>query len=468
MAAIGTERARWPWVGGGLACAGLLVLLHAANRLDPDEGVVLNGAWNVLHGRVPYVDFFEIVPPGAFYLVAGAWALAGAHFWVAKLLGIAAIGAGALAVFLTGRMLARHHGQAASPWALLAGPVLYCGLSGSWPAINHNTFNAACLAGSACCLAAAVLQRSARLALAGGGLAGLAALFLLHRTLALVLPAAAVLGWLAWRGRGAAGWKVLAAFLVPAALGPALLLLGWPAAVLWEQLVVFPATRYQPVNRVDPTLLVMACTVAAVVILQAARYRSAAWALLAAVQAAMLLAALPRPDLAHVSMALFPLLALLPLQVAAAERGSGASRALLAYALAALVAPTALLGLALRGQFLVDVPASSPAVRYVRERCGGSPLLHAGPFAPGLYYETGKLSATRYSILLTDFNTPAQFAEARRSLASAKPPCAITDFARAARFGHSPANPVDELLAGRYAAVLREGSREVLAIRPER
>lgn len=40
------------------------------SSLEPDEGIVLAGAERILHGEVPYRDFFSFYTPGSFYLVA--------------------------------------------------------------------------------------------------------------------------------------------------------------------------------------------------------------------------------------------------------------------------------------------------------------------------------------------------------------------------------------------------------------
>ena len=76
----------------------LLIALHATHQLDSDEGVILNGAWNILNGRTLYTDFFEIVAPGSFYLIFAAWKLFGADFWIAKSIAIVAIAGAAAAV----------------------------------------------------------------------------------------------------------------------------------------------------------------------------------------------------------------------------------------------------------------------------------------------------------------------------------------------------------------------------------
>src|SRR5688572_3578569 len=84
---------------GGLAA--ILLMLHGIHELDSDEGLILHGAWSIVNGRTPYIDFFEFVAPGSFYLVAGAWRLAGESYWSAKSIGVAAIAAASWAVYRT-------------------------------------------------------------------------------------------------------------------------------------------------------------------------------------------------------------------------------------------------------------------------------------------------------------------------------------------------------------------------------
>ena len=54
------------------------------SSLEPDEGIVLEGAQRVLNGQVPYRDFFSFYTPGSFYLVASLWKVLGDSFAVAR------------------------------------------------------------------------------------------------------------------------------------------------------------------------------------------------------------------------------------------------------------------------------------------------------------------------------------------------------------------------------------------------
>lgn len=62
------------------------------SALEPDEGILLEGAQRILDGQLPYRDFFSFYTPGSFYLVAGLFRIFGDSFAVARF-SIAIIGA---------------------------------------------------------------------------------------------------------------------------------------------------------------------------------------------------------------------------------------------------------------------------------------------------------------------------------------------------------------------------------------
>lgn len=70
-----------------------LWLFRHYSTMDPDEGIVLQGAERILRGEMPYRDFFSFYTPGSFYLVASLFKVFGDSFVVARS-SIAVVGAG--------------------------------------------------------------------------------------------------------------------------------------------------------------------------------------------------------------------------------------------------------------------------------------------------------------------------------------------------------------------------------------
>lgn len=69
-----------------------LCLFRRYSNLDLDEGIILQAAERVLHGQIPYRDFFLFYTPGSVYIQAALFRFVGDSFAVART-GIAIIGA---------------------------------------------------------------------------------------------------------------------------------------------------------------------------------------------------------------------------------------------------------------------------------------------------------------------------------------------------------------------------------------
>jgi 4-amino-4-deoxy-L-arabinose transferase-like glycosyltransferase len=75
-----------------LFCFAYLCIFRHYSTLEPDEGIVLEGAERILRGEVPYRDFFSFYTPGSFYLVALIFRIFGDSLAIARL-SVAAAGA---------------------------------------------------------------------------------------------------------------------------------------------------------------------------------------------------------------------------------------------------------------------------------------------------------------------------------------------------------------------------------------
>ncbi len=70
----------------GLFFATLLLLWRQVDfvSMNPDEGIVLQGAARILRGEIPYRDFFSFYTPGSYYLLALAFKLFGDSLLVGR------------------------------------------------------------------------------------------------------------------------------------------------------------------------------------------------------------------------------------------------------------------------------------------------------------------------------------------------------------------------------------------------
>src|SRR5215470_17178103 len=67
-----------------LASLGYLCLFRRYTTIEPDEGIVLQGAQRILHGQVLYRDFFSYFTPGSYYWLALLFKVFGSSFMVAR------------------------------------------------------------------------------------------------------------------------------------------------------------------------------------------------------------------------------------------------------------------------------------------------------------------------------------------------------------------------------------------------
>jgi 4-amino-4-deoxy-L-arabinose transferase-like glycosyltransferase len=74
------------WIAAAvfLLATGYLLLFRRYTTIEPDEGIVLQGAQRILRGEVLYRDFFSFLTPGSFYLQALLFKVFGNSFLVPR------------------------------------------------------------------------------------------------------------------------------------------------------------------------------------------------------------------------------------------------------------------------------------------------------------------------------------------------------------------------------------------------
>lgn len=458
---------KFPRLAGTLVTLALIafVLSISANHvLNYDEGVALDGAWGLYSGRDLYVDMFQFIAPGTFYALRFAWDLFGPTYEVAAALAILWFLAGCLAVWLTSRLLCQNVKLSyLAPFGFAASCIVM-------PLINHNMFSASILAWAMYSGSVAIATNRPRMQAVSGLLTGAGTLFLHHKGVAFGLGAELALVVLYGTTRSAswlrhAGWYALGC--VP----PLLLFLNWPTDVLLDQLILFPARNYIQVNRVSITPLVFAWLLLAMTAYQWGRRPPPIVLYLLCIQTFLLLTAGQRPDVGHLACIAFAWLGVVP---AALERGSSGLRTtspakIFRFVTIALFLAIESIGLI---AWIVKWPPFKDSVHHpgetnamlsaLKREC---PSIYAGPFFPNIYFELGLQNPTRYSFLLTSFNTAEQFESVVNDLEANPPTCVVTNDLDAGKYSYSRDNPVDSFISAHYLPAGDWGSFRVFKLK---
>jgi 4-amino-4-deoxy-L-arabinose transferase-like glycosyltransferase len=168
----------WTLKDSGIALVLVLVSVlylwpfrKAFTFLNPDEGIILQGAMRILRGQIPYRDFFSFYSPGSFYLNALLMKLFGDSALVPRTL---LVGYGGLFSLLTFALARRLVSRTAA--AMITLPLLVCGLPVAFLVIHNWDSTVAALIALFC---AVLFLEKPRLwlSLLIGALAGVSILF---------------------------------------------------------------------------------------------------------------------------------------------------------------------------------------------------------------------------------------------------------------------------------------------------
>jgi hypothetical protein len=235
---------RWDvlWLLGVAVVTGLLCLpfvrtVHALGWAD--EGVTLLGADRLLHGEKLYVDFFEFLPPGTFFITAGWFSVFGTTLASAQSLAIVVIVAIACLIYLSCRQVS---GSPSLSALITITWVVMSPAQGYYIIVNHHWFATLFSMMSAWAVFGEAEHLRLRSPLLAGLTAGAAAMVVPTRGAAVVLAAAT-----AYLGRqrflAEAVYFALACAVVPLCL---LFFIVAEGGLLpaYQDVILFPAARY--------------------------------------------------------------------------------------------------------------------------------------------------------------------------------------------------------------------------------
>lgn len=438
------------WIGLFL----ILIFLHSRHILDSDEGLILEGAWNLLHQKTLYLDFFANRVPGAYYFVFGVWKIFGANYTVAKFASLLFVFFSAIGIYRISRMIS----QSQVNYLI---PLLFIISSASWPIINHSTLSLFFIVWATYFLLKGLSSHTTSDFVISGLLTGLTIIFLQHKGLALL---ASLLSFLILFGfiKKDLSLIKLSGYLFISSLLPALLLFFvWSPQILFQNLVLFNLLHYIEKNQVALGLLIFFFSIFLLFIWILRREKTPTVWLLICLQFFLFISIIPRPDIYHIALAIFPLYILFALALRRAKNIHKTANyclyALASFAVLIILKPV-VLSLFIYPPFYTLEKTNT--FQFIKKHCSGE-YIYAGPFLPGMYFEAKKLNPTPYPVLITGIQTNEQFTEAAKRLEIYQPDCAVLNYAIVEKFNYDRDNPVDNFIENNYSIVYEENNETV-------
>lgn len=420
---------------GGLAI--FLLFFHSNHVLNNQEGIVLGGAWNMISGKELYVDFFENIAPGSFYLLAFFWNIFGSKYWIANSIGMAAVYLGALGIYKISRRFSKDRLN-----SLL--PLFYILASIHWPIISHSSLgNFFVIWGSFFFLKGLQKGRAANF-IVSGLFFGFSALFLQHKGVGIIVV---MIGFLLalWIVRKRSFWKKAVAMFAVFSILPLFSLFHWPPSIIHSSLVDCCCLQ-----TIFPSLTIFFLAFLMFAVLNAKRL-SLELAFIVILQLFLLVFTFLHPANYNVALAIFPLIAIIP--YANKEIFSGGIIQKMIFLIFIAISAWMLLRPSF-GHLAAFPPLYSTKehdpISYIQQNCPGKNGLYAGPFLPGIYYETGKNNPTPFPWLMNRCHTAGHFKKAKRELEKAQPKCVVMNYSAAREFGYSQDNQLDEYIRKNY------------------
>ncbi|RJQ35546.1 hypothetical protein C4566_00545 [Candidatus Parcubacteria bacterium] len=415
-----------------------LLYAHSNHPLNSDEGIILDGAWNMLNGRKLYIDFFEIITPGSFFAIFLSWKIFGASYLVAKFISVFFVWLSVIGVYKI-CVLFSH-----KKWTYLA-PFIFGSLSISWPIINHNSHSILFVIWAVYFLLRALEIKKRKYFVLLGVFTAFLILFLQSKGVIFLVGVFLYLIFL-WFYKKIIPGKQIVYYILPAIAISIAVLSFWPLDIIYSDLVIVPTTRYIRINTVSLWMFFIFVLWFVFLWFVYRRNQDIKIKALLLIQALLLFSSLSRPDHYHLSLNIFPILVLTGYFLA----GDGRKELKIFYAtysvvLIVLLLMPSVMTFIIRSPLSINKPIS--LVEKIKDNCEE---IYAGPFLPGIYFETRKLNPGPYYSLFTDFNYPWHFAEQAEAVKKIRPDCAVLDYGMVSKFGYDKNNPLDNFIAEHY------------------
>lgn len=395
----------------------LIIIFHCNHTLNADDGLILNGAWNLINKKILYVDSFEMIPPASFYLNYWGFKLFGVHYMTAKIISMVFLLLGAIGVYKIVNKIQKNKLN-------IITPLLFILLSSCWVIINHNLYNIVSIIWATYFFAIGIEKKSTILFILSGLISGLSVLFLQQKGLVFIIVSTLFLIILTLKTKN---WPRKTLAYIGFSILPMLtLLLKWPFKLLYESLIIFPLFNYIEVNKTSYIFFFVFLFIFILTSLTLLNKKNKTINYLLFVQFFFLLTTIPLPDHYHITLISFPLLILLPVIIGSSKKTKTLFFVKIYLAIGFL--SFFLLSLSLLGTppfyFYKNDKSPNNIIEYIKNECEGD-YLFAGPFSPEIYFETKKINASSYSVLIQKQQTKEQFRAVLEQLKINQAGCAI-------------------------------------------
>ncbi len=433
------------WIGLFL----FLLFFHLNHLFNSDEGVVLSGAWNLINSKELYVDFFEFVAPGSFYLVFWVWKIFGVHYFVANFLAILFIFFSAIGIYKISQEISNNRLR-------YLPPLIFIISSFYWPIISYHTFNIFFIIWAVYFFIKGLKNYSVNNFIISGLLTSLSILFLQHLGIISLLALSFFLFILFLKEKKHLLLKLNFYYLIFSLSPLILLFIKWPAKLLYQTLIIFPLFNYTEISKTPFNLLIFFFIILLLTAWILKKEKSKKIYFLIFIQFVLLLSAIPLADIYHISLIIFPLYILISLSLEKLKSLSMANFSNIINIITLTIFFTALIIIASPSvNFIYQYPlfysvTNSTIISYIKGNCHGSDYIYAGPFLAGLDFEARQLNPIPFSFLLTELHTKQQFLQAEEALKKHQPACAVLNYKMVEKYNYNKNNPVNNYIKNNY------------------
>ena len=427
----------------------ITIFFYCRHTLNADEGVIINGAWNLYNNLNLYTDFFEITPPGGFYLVYYGFKLFGPYYFVANIISLLLVWGSAIGINETLNLIRKNKANFLFPLIFIFSLI-------SMPIINHNVYNLFFLIWSVFFFLSGLKNNSTFSFFLSGLIGGVATIFLQQK--GLILITFSFLFLLIGLLRDKFGnIKNIFYYSVGACISIIILFLKWSPQLLYKNLITFPMATYWEVNKTSYFLL-SALLFILVYFFIYLKNKTISINYLLYIQLFLLLSSIPLPDFYHIVLVIFPMLILIPSLFI-----NNQTRATKVFIITFVLTITFISVKYINTSFIpfyhYNKNKTVSWLDYINENCSGK-YIYSGPFLPNLYFETKKINATAFDVLIERQNTADQFSEALNSFKKNNPDCAVLFYYKNIKnkFKHQGNNILETYIRNNYTQVYSQNN----------